>query len=434
MNHEERLKFNIHKPSNRLTENECFNVQETINEIEIHLDEQPESIQNMWEEMRDKFYLVKEIQGKQYIFSRISNTSVLSIVTDVKNADFKYKTRIFRFSGSDHQWKALPGKRIDGSYLKGEETNPLHHYVQSAKLHKDIYKVLNVLENENTQVNFLQYLPEPETTGDEYTKHFGSEFEFKENYKTFTDLEWADFQKKCRGYYEDYINIITKGIERNDYSQSSEFYKMIEKNPSEEIQNIREYIDVLSIDEYAKFILGNYSMNLIENMDNYPSIKKLAEIFKENIGVYLEKIFNLQFPADMIPDFSIERRLDTYDKTDPYSKESKNNLHIEEYMVESSMGDKIIYAMAYDDKGRVYIDNIYDPTLEMNNYGIPEKIVQMGHLIYKPEDYKSKTYGIPDKYKSTIPDSKYIDISALWSNLPIIKKFKEELLSRRIIL
>jgi hypothetical protein len=89
--------------------------------------------------------------------------------------------------------------------------------------------------------------------------------------------------------------------------------------------------------------------------------------------------------------------------------------------------------MAYDDKGRVYIDNIYDPRVEIGDYGIPSEIVQMGHLVYKPEDYRQQTYAIPEKYLNDKTSHKYIDISALWENIPVIKKFKEELKKRGVL-
>ena len=89
--------------------------------------------------------------------------------------------------------------------------------------------------------------------------------------------------------------------------------------------------------------------------------------------------------------------------------------------------------MAYDSKGRVYIDNIYDPRVSASDYGTVEKITQMGHLVYKPEDYASQVaYGVPEKYIKE-SDSDYIEINSLWENIPVIKKFKEELISRGVL-
>ena len=317
--------------------------------------------------------------------------------------------------------------------MKGEEMNPLHHYVQSAKLHKDIYKALNELPQNNRHYSAIQYLPKTDAKGEEFLKHFGDEFEFKENYETFKDKEWSQFQKNCQDFYTIYQHGITKIIETTDYSKSGKFYKLLENNSATEIQNIKSYIDELSKDEYAKFILSQYSLNVMEDMKNYPHIQKLAHIYKENIGAYLENIFSLPFPKDMIPDFQIENRIDAYDKLDIVGDDSKNNIHIEEYLAKSLSGDSVVFAMAYDDKERIYIDNIYDPSQGMSDYGTLEKIVQMGHLVYKPKDYLSKTYGIPDKYKKVDTVNKYVDISALWGKLPPISKFKDELVSRGLI-
>jgi hypothetical protein len=82
----------------------------------------------------------------------------------------------------------------------------------------------------------------------------------------------------------------------------------------------------------------------------------------------------------------------------------------------------------------VYIDNIYDPRVGMNDYGIPEKITQMGHLVYKPEDYESQVrLGVPEKYLGKRTAGGYVDISALWEKIPVIKNFKEELKKRGVL-
>ena len=99
----------------------------------------------------------------------------------------------------------------------------------------------------------------------------------------------------------------------------------------------------------------------------------------------------------------------------------------------SPEGDELIFAMAYDDKGRVYIDNIYDPRVSISDYGIPSEIVQMGHLVYKPEDYRQQTYAIPEKYLNEKGSHNYIDITALWDNIPVIKNFKQELVGRGLL-
>jgi len=115
-------------------------------------------------------------------------------------------------------------------------------------------------------------------------------------------------------------------------------------------------------------------------------------------------------------------------------KAKDNNIYIEEYKVNSPEGDEIIFAMARDEKGRIYIDNIYDPRVGVNDYGIPSQIIQMGHLVYKPEDYAVQcTFGFPEKYNRGQESSSYRDISALWENIPVIKNYKEELIRRGVL-
>ena len=88
----------------------------------------------------DKFYTSVEIDNKQFMFTQLNGGDVMSWVEDKQNPG-KWKTRLFRFSKSDHQWKSLPGEQMTELY-EGDENSPLHHYVQSAKLDKRIYKII----------------------------------------------------------------------------------------------------------------------------------------------------------------------------------------------------------------------------------------------------------------------------------------------------
>ena len=177
-------------------------------------------------------------------------------------------------------------------------------------------------------------------------------------------------------------------------------------------------------------------------MDNdekkFPEITKLKQVYWNNIGKYFERLFaSINMPKDMMPDFSISNRVDSYTKKDTSRDDDdfKYDIHVEEYKVKSPEGDELVFAMAYDDGGRVYIDNVYDPRVGMSDYGTMNEITQMGILVYKPEDYPFQVSGIPQKYLKTVKRKGHgdrIDMNALWRTIPVIKKYKEELIRRGI--
>jgi hypothetical protein len=158
-------------------------------------------------------------------------------------------------------------------------------------------------------------------------------------------------------------------------------------------------------------------------------LKSIAYLYEKNIGKFFERQFqSSKLPEGMNPDFSQE----------PIDSYSKGDITIEEYKVSNDKGDELVFAMASDGQGRVYIDNIYDPRVGMTDYGTHKEICQMGHLIYKPEDYSYQTFGIPQKYKKPVLDQDgketgYIDINSFWENIPLIREYKEKIAKRKRI-
>lgn len=410
-------------------------LQETIRDIESHMGEQPQSVKDMFQGMKDKFYTTKIIDGKNFMFTELNGDTVLALVQDEKNPN-KYKTRIFRFSGSDHQWKILPGDRPDGSgVMKGDEANEMHHYVQSAKLDKRMYKVIDSLPQKFSHYSAYKYLPEPSAKENNFQGKYPEEFEFKEEYQELNNPQWKAFQKYCQSFYKAYERFVMGSDGFQNFTLEGGLYKWTSQSESiQEFKNIKNYLEeVNKKPEYAER-LKKASLYFFNNRKDEPELKRIAEVYSQNVGSYVEKCFNAPFPKDMIPDFSITNRLDTYFKPQNGSKDKKEGITVEEYKVENKDGDVLIFAMAYDEKGRVYIDNIYDPRVGMNDYGIPEKITQMGHLVYKPEDYESQArFGVPEKYLGKRTAGGYVDISALWEKIPVIKNFKEELKKRGVL-
>ncbi len=402
-------------------------LQQTLRNIETHINEQPESVKDMFQEMKDKFYINKIIDGKNFIFTQLNGNDILTLVQDEKNSD-RYKTRIFRFSGSDHQWKVLPGYRADGSgVMKGDESNELHHYVQSAKLDKRLYEMIDSLPQKYSLYSAVKYLPDFYEKDPKYV----DEFEFKEEYQELENSEWKKLQKTCQNFYKVYERFVQSSDGFQNFTLEGELYKWVTQAESIlEFKNIKNCLEEINKKpEYAER-LKKTSLIFLERQN--PELKKITDVYDKNIESYVEKFFNIPFPKDMVPDFSTKNRIDTYFKREISSKNPKEGITVEEYKVESKEGDVLIFAMAYDSSGRVYIDNIYDPRVGMNDYGIPQKITQMGHLVYKPEDYDDQVrFGIPKKYLNKKPSSGgYTDVSALWENLEPIKKYKEELKKR----
>jgi hypothetical protein len=406
-----------------------------LTDIETNITEQPESLQKVWNEVKGKFVKAVEIQNKNFIFTHVSSgirDQVLALVQDEQNPK-KWKTRVFRFSGSDYQWKSYPGKRDNGDIMKGDEDNPLHHYVQSAKLHKDVYKVIDSLPVVDENIHYSEYVPKKSKDGK--GGRFEKEFEFKEEYQTLKNKEWASYQDFCQRFFKGYERFVSGANHFKNFTLDGGLHKWLESLTSiAEFRNIKEELEKLNINPKYKQELEKTNLGRMDRIgDEKPELKNFLEVYKKNIGSYVEKCFKARFPETMLPDFSIGNRTDAYFKPDINTRTKKEGITVEEYKVENTEGDILVFAMAYDSKGRVYIDNIYDPRVSASDYGTVEKITQMGHLVYKPEDYASQVaYGVPEKYIKE-SDSDYIEINSLWENIPVIKKFKEELISRGVL-
>jgi mRNA-degrading endonuclease HigB of HigAB toxin-antitoxin module len=459
-NIEENFEFRMTDDNKKTFENamrekkeEDLDLKETLNSVKSHVKEQPASIQQMIERgilAENEFSKITNINNQNFIFSKINGNTVITLVQDKENPN-KYKTRIFRFSGSDHQWKSLAGIRLDGSYMKGDEKNPLHHYVQSSKLHKDIYQILENLPQEKSKYEVENFLPR-EGVNDITRNAPWEEFEFKENIQTLKNKEWASYQKFCQDVYKHYSLFVSAAGTLSCDLNGKLYKSLIALETIQEFKNIKTVLEEANnnnpnnpfLRENRTIFLKKLSkLHYLSNgsSDSSLAAKKIIETYNKNVESYIEKSFITSPPETMIPNFSPKNCIDKYTKEG--LKEGDDIIHVEEYEVNSPEGDKLIFAMAYDDKGRVYIDNIYDPRVGINDYGIPEQITQMGFLIYKPDDYISQVeFGFPKKYlkeknnrkiHTGINASIYTDINALWRNIPIIKKYRDELIARGII-
>ncbi len=429
------------KESNKKEGLEKLSLSEELEKIEKNLDKQPKSVQDLFNEMKDNFVRKEVLDNKNNIFSSINERSnshsILALVEDDVEKGI-YKTRVFRFSKSDHQWKSIPGLRENGDFKKGDEENENHHYVQSAKLHKDIYKVLNQLPLDKIDINFQNFLPKD---GNNYDK----EFEFKENYQNFKDKKWESSKAVCQIFYRFYSYLVTKSSHKEDFSLEGGLYESLKNledfceakkfSFGENISNLIKDIEEINSDpKNAEELKATSMEGLKKNFykDANENLKKLLNSYHGNVSKFTEEMFKCKskkiFPETMMPEFSEKNCIDRYTKKDITGD---NDINIEEYKVKSESGDELIFAMAYDSKNRVYVDNIYNPNSKMSSYGTLDEIAQMGHLVYKPEDYDDQAgIGFPKKYKEMIDGTSYSDINKLWENVPVIDRFKKELINR----
>jgi len=397
-----------------------------IVQIESTLATQPESVRENWESIKKHLYKVENVQGKLYAFSVISSGDYKSMSMALvrgENPTDPWKMRVFRYSDSDQQWKSLPAVRWDGSYSKGDEGNPLHHYVQSAKLHKDIYRALEGLPVQKQMMRFKDLVPY-DTSGND--GRYENELEFKETYQTLKNQEWSDYQsfnQWALKAYHYFLPLSTRA--RQNFSRSGDLYKTLSQMDAvAPLREFREKFDML-LDSKA---LGEEPERMI--FEKTP--KEFREAYDSFVGKFLTKLVERKPPDSMIPDFLPANRKDTYYKTDPRSR-AENTIRVEEYDVHSPEGDLLRFAMAKDQFGRLSIDNVYDPRSGMTDYGTLDNITQMGLLVYKVEDYTEQAgLGFP---KESLKPSKtnpniYQDISGLWEKNPIIARYKEELKRR----
>lgn len=220
--------------------------QNLFKSIQSNQNEQPGSVKNLFKNIengsleQNVFSDAYEIKGKKFLFTKKpagTESYVFFLVQDTNNPK-KWKSRGFNFSNSDHQYKLIAGNRKSGSVMKGEESNPLHHYVQSGKIDKEIYKVLdNIQKGEPGQT--LAGLDNNLPGGFMGEIQFQDEFELKENFLELKNPEWNKFQKWCQGfYYGDYRNLVQvpfvspkdKTLEKPDGSYFR-FDEYLDQNP-----------------------------------------------------------------------------------------------------------------------------------------------------------------------------------------------------------
>jgi len=399
-----------------------------LNEIKDNLELQPNSIKAVFENEIDQILNVVSksiiINNKVFILSKNCNGKVFALVKD--NESKKYKMVFFRESGSDHQWKSLPGYRKSGEVSKGEESNPMHHYVQSAKIHPKIYEALD--SNVSIDLDISGLIPNE-------GGNFSEENTYSENYYSFkNDKLKTDFEvlQKLYKIYK-ILYRITDSVNR--YNLEEDINQVLLKLSFSEERNSR-INEIINNPKIRTFLDDNKNFQLYEL--NIKSIKYRNSNLDKDLIDLLAELENILYQEIIYPNtLELVKHSDITFEPDfqknPINIYKKGDINIEEYEINTSEGDNLIFAMAHDSIGRVYVDNIYLKNSDITEYGTYSELINAGFLVYKPEDYKVQTNHIPAIYKNEVSNKgHYVDIADLFSLNPIINKYREHLTEKGV--
>jgi len=340
-----------------------------------------------------------------------------------------FHPRFFRLSGSDHQFKSYPGYRANGDALKGDETDDNHHYVQSAKLDHRVIKVIQDLPKVNDPQKrriISDFMP---VMVNQKRGNLGKnleDFKFSEKQVEFKNKDWQKIKDKQKYFFDvyGYLNYeVNKKIAKT-------FYNTLRKNAEHLGVNTQEMVEAMKAipnknDEWTMADVFFSKDSLVENFKNKISMvaqNTVEKLFKN------QEMEELMTKSNFLPDFN-QNPINSYFKTD-----GKSKIMVETYKATSPEGDTLCWEMATDEMGRIYIDNIYDPSVGIDSYGTPTKKSNFGMLIYKPEDYSEQLPFVPSKYKKELGEyrefSDYVDISQLLELSLPVKMYRQGLANR----
>jgi len=391
-----------------------------LKEKEI-FEKQPTGVKIALEDCDEAFVKSCEIDGVQFILSERRGHKIMALVRDPQSQDV-FQVRYFRMSGSDHQWKAVPAYRADesNSTMKGDENDPLHHYVQSAKLDKRLYALLDQLpENKNRSFDTSYIMP---SVGKKGFMQRQNEFVFSEKNVELQSKSWAEVQAGLRKM-NDWYTILGSENRNEGIGPSNSVGTFCTKFPA--MKGLSELKPLQKAYEELVSKIGEEKLSKTKIRDAKYSKEYILTNFFMLYQEGLQKFFKaaqsryskVMEERGMIPEFSIANRRDTY---------KKGNILVEEFTVVSKEGDVLVWAMAQDEKGRVYVDNVYDPLMPIDTYGTPSLKCNMGFIVYKPEDYTVQTMTIPSDMKEKSKEP-YTDISKFFEGFSIIQRYKEYL-------
>jgi hypothetical protein len=381
---------------------------------------------------------ITEIDGKIWLFSDVYNNEVVALVNSEDNPDV-YKPRFFRVSGSDHQFKAHPGFReniskfIIGPLMKGGENLPEHHYVQSNKLHPIILNALQSLPKSKVDINnhphVNNFLPK-RTSIRPFLTDRPEDYTFSEKQVDIKNKDWAILKSIMMENF-DIFDIIINSYDHNVNQlyelvkriKESRLYKMRVLNDQEFSLLEESYQNLSSEDKTKTFRYLKHDKTAPTDIRK-AFVDQISNLFcttTERMITFGGKLDVVMEKTHFIPDFS-QPPISSYQL-------NEGEINIEEYDQISPEGDHLCWAMARDKKGRVFINNIYDPRVGIDNYGTPKQKANFGLLVYKTEDYPSQTMFIKSQYVRPSP-GEYNDISLLIEMEYPVRKYKEALVKK----
>lgn len=401
--------------------NEFVSKNRNIEIIRKKIEEQPNTTKDLVTNHQELFVTSEEVDGKTWFFTNKYGDIIMALVNSDEAPDI-FRPRFFRLSGSDHQFKAYPGCRSNEmEFLKGNEEDKNHHYVQSAKLDSRIIEILQKIpngEDHDKGVLISDYVP---IMADSVNNKLGRNLEdfcFSEEQVVFRNKNWELIQTALKLSLTEYeiINHSPDQIKIKDFCTVLEtccrFFYFDSKDILKEVDNISGINDSSTVTDVLlseKFFIKRFGNK----------IKQMAENITEAFFTGQNKVNKMMDKYGFVPDFNQEP-LKRYIKTDGYHK-----IKIEVFQNKSTEGDVLNWEMATDENGRTYIDNIYDPTVGIDSYGTPRKKTNMGILVYKTEDYEEQVVFVPKRYKKFLIG--YTDISSLIEMSKPVIKYKERL-------
>jgi hypothetical protein len=375
-----------------------------IRKIKENKSDFPPHIQDVVDEYGSAFELSEEIDDKLFVFSESRKDKAIALVQD-ESGD--WHTRAFHHSGSGNQWKAVPAVSPRGRHLKGNESDENHHYVQSGKLDKEVYRALDSTSSKEKQdfdINLA--VPFGGKRGADYWMDLEATSSFSEENIEFDDDRWQLQKETLQRDFDFFI----------DASNAERF----QNNTNELLAQLYEKVDN-DLETWTEFI---QQYQETKGKSEFQRRRKLGRLYKKSLQEYMKKrrqeINRELAESGMVPEFEKSNLHDTYTKN-----EGKQEITVHEFTAESSRGDQIVWAMASDNTGRVYIDNIYPKEATADSYGTHAPKCNMGLLVYKPTDYTKQTIGIPEEDRDDSIAGKYTDISEYWKKFSPVQKYKE---------
>lgn len=393
--------------------------------IEANLLAQPKSTQDFLKNHRDLLIKTVKIDNKTWSFTSNFDGLVMALVNTDEQPEI-FHPRFFRKSHSDHQFKAIPGFRHNGGYLKGQEDNQYHHYVQSGKLNHAITFILEGLpQNDSDQTKDIlsEYMPVMPDIKQNIPGKNLEDLNFSEDQVEIKNEDWKKIQTTLRYYLQvyEFLNHHT------DKKSAQDIFNLLVKNSKYFSVDTQKMVDAMKAipNKDDQWTMADIFSNQDPTLINFKN--ELTEIAHKSIENLFQnpQIDSIMTTSGFIPNF--DKPTLTYTKSDHKGSQIK----IEVFTATSPQGDVLCWEMAQDESGRIYVDNIYDPNVGLDSYGTPKKKTNFGILIYKPEDYSSQVTFIPEKYKKSIPNSRYIDISGLTELSLPVRMYKQAIISSK---